>query len=244
MLFRKGCDCYLNLRPVLAGRSCPLNRLSELLDKILQPYQQFIRLYTKNNIQCLNNLPKTITDNEIFITYDVTSLYSNIRHDLGIEAISYWIDRHPELLERFTKEFLIEDLKLILNNNYFEFNSKYYLQQIGTAMGTRMTPYCANLTLGYLEENLCSKIETKISSYAVNILKKNYYRYYLDDIFCIWDSCMGDKSLLHDALQELHSCINFTCDSFGDSVNFLDINVYRENGHIYTDIYYKKSDSR
>ena len=79
----------LNLRPIVADPSCPTNRLSKLLDKILQPYQQFVSSYTKNNIQFLNNLPKTITNNEVFITYDVTSLYSNIRHDLGIEIISY-----------------------------------------------------------------------------------------------------------------------------------------------------------
>ena len=29
----------LKLRPIVAGPSCPTNRLSELLDKILQPYQ-------------------------------------------------------------------------------------------------------------------------------------------------------------------------------------------------------------
>ena len=57
---------------------------------------------------------------------DVTSLYTNITHDRGIEAISYWIDQYPSHLveERFTKEFIIAGLTLVLKNNYFKFNGK------------------------------------------------------------------------------------------------------------------------
>ena len=45
-------------------------------------------------------------------------------HDRGIEAISYWIDQYPSHLveERFTKEFIVAGLTLVLKNNYFKFN--------------------------------------------------------------------------------------------------------------------------
>ena len=182
-------------------------------------------------------MPKNIADNEIFVTYDVTSLYSNIAHDLGIEAISFWLDKHPELLGRFSRNFVIDGLLLVLNNNYFEFNSQYYLQQIGTAMGTIMAPCYTSLTLGYLEEILYSRLTATFNSLIMNTIKNNYYRY-LDDIFCIWDENLGDKSILHNILQSLHSSISFTCYNFANNVNFLDINVYKEDNIICTDIYY------
>ena len=36
----------LKLRPIVAGPCCPTNRLSELLDKILQPYQNYVKSYS------------------------------------------------------------------------------------------------------------------------------------------------------------------------------------------------------
>ena len=198
---------------------------------------------TKNNIHFLNNLPSTIADEETLMTYDVTSLYSNIKHDLGIEAVSYWLKKEPEQLGKFLCGFVIDGLRLLLHNNYFEFNGEYYLQKVDTAMGTRMAPCYANLTLGYLEETLYSCIETKFNSNIMKTLEKRYFRY-LDDIFCIWDQSWGDKCILYEILQSLHDEINFTCDTFGDSVNFLDINVYKEKNCICTDIFYKKTDAR
>ena len=42
-------------------------------------------------------------------------------------------------------DIIRQTLQLILNNNYFEFNGKYYLQTHVTAMGTPVAPSYANL---------------------------------------------------------------------------------------------------
>ena len=42
-------------------------------------------------------------------------------------------------------------IKLILSMNVFTFNKEYYLQVLGTAMGTHMAPSYANLFMGKLE---------------------------------------------------------------------------------------------
>lgn len=83
---------------------------------------------------------------------DVTNLYTNITTDLGINALKYWINKYPQNINsRFSKEFILEASSLVLKNNTFSFNGKYYLQLKGTAMGTKMAPTYATLTLGYLE---------------------------------------------------------------------------------------------
>ena len=61
---------------------------------------------------------------------------------------------HP----KFNKNFIIEGVDIILNNNSFQFNNINYIQRLGTAMGTKMAPTYATLTIVYLEENLCEII--------------------------------------------------------------------------------------
>ena len=72
------------------------------------------------------------------ITFDVTNLYSNIPHELGKQAISFWIEKYPETLHpRFNKKIIKNGIGLILNNNSFQFNVNY-IQTLGTVMGTKI----------------------------------------------------------------------------------------------------------
>ncbi len=49
-------------------------------------------------------------------------------------------------------ETVCDLLDIILKNKNFEFDSKFYLQENGTAMGTRMAPPYANLFMGCFEK--------------------------------------------------------------------------------------------
>jgi hypothetical protein len=40
----------------------------------------------------LNHLPTTVNSNSELISFDVVSLYTNIPHDLGISAITFWLE--------------------------------------------------------------------------------------------------------------------------------------------------------
>ena len=72
-----------------------------------------------------------------------------IPHSLGLRAIEFWLDRVPLRESRFSKEFGIKSLRLILENNNFFFKDKHYRQLKGTAMGTKDVPVYATLTLGF-----------------------------------------------------------------------------------------------
>lgn len=95
----------------------------------------------------LNHLPETVPENIILASFDVQSLYSNIPHNLGHEAINFWLQKHPaDLNSRFSKDFVLEGIAFILNNNTFYFNRKYYRQKKDTAMGTKFAPVYTILT--------------------------------------------------------------------------------------------------
>ena len=57
-------------------------------------------------------------------------------HELGLEAMNYWIDLKREIIpERFTKEFILEVITFILENNNFKFDGKMWHQKNESGMG-------------------------------------------------------------------------------------------------------------
>lgn len=173
----------------------------------------------------LNHIPNTVKDNTHQVSFDVTRLYTNIPHNLGVEAIDYWINKNESILQsRFSKEFILEGITLVLENNHFFFDDKYFLQTKGTAMGTKVAPTYANLVLGYLEEILTS--ECKISfreEYALYI--KNNWKRYLDDCFIFWTKSVDDLQIFHKILNSLHDSLQFAMEISEKELPFLDILV-------------------
>ena len=70
-------------------------------------------------------------------------------------------DYPKELPTRISKNFILEGIKFILENNYFCFNDTYFVQIKGTAMGTKFAPVYATLVLAYLEEKLYVQLENE-----------------------------------------------------------------------------------
>lgn len=162
----------LKLRPIVAGPSCPTQRLSNLIDIILKPLCDTIPSFIRDNMDFLNHLPKTVENNTTLVSFDVTSLYTNIPHNLGLEAISFWMDKQGHQIDqRFPKELILEGLQLILENNHFFFDDKYYLQIKGTAMGTKVAPKYATLVLGFLEEKMYAETHEILGDDFANYIK-------------------------------------------------------------------------
>ena len=63
--------------------------LSNFIDILLQPYTKYIKRYIKDTKDFLQKLPHGISNDSILVSFHVESLYSNIPHDLGIEAIVF-----------------------------------------------------------------------------------------------------------------------------------------------------------
>ena len=59
-------------------------------------------------------------------------MYTSIPHDYGLEAISFWIEKHPDSLHsRFSKGFVLESIKIILENNNCTFNDGFIDKLVG-----------------------------------------------------------------------------------------------------------------
>ena len=81
----------------------------------------------------------------LLCTLDIKNLYINIPHNEGIQSIKEILSIHKPPNDLPHNSYIIELLELVLTNNHFEFNSIFYHQVSGTAMGAKlalsMPPY-------------------------------------------------------------------------------------------------------
>ena len=86
-----------------------------------------------------------------------------------------------ERLQRFTKNFILEGMSIILKYNYFYINGNFIHQIKDTAMVTHTAVVYGNLTCAYLEIKLSNKLPEIFSYDIMELFLKNYFRF-LDDI--------------------------------------------------------------
>ena len=146
----------------------------------------------KDTTDFLKQIPNNVPDDTLLVSFDVESLYSNIDHKIGLEAVSYWIDKFKhEIPQRYSKDFIIKSLAFILENNTFQFNNECYRQTKGTAMGMKVAPTYATLTIGYLENMLYDSIRAKFGTEFSNQFQ-NLWKRFLGDCFIPWSRSQED----------------------------------------------------
>ena len=178
----------------------------------------------------MHKLPSHISQNSILVSFDVESLYSNIPHDLGLEAITFWTNKYPdEFPKRISSEFVLEGINLILENNFFTSMTSISCKQ--------------KALLAYSEEKLYELSEKEFDSDFRSYLEEHFKRF-LDDCFLIFDKSEEQLRKFHSLLNSLHPSIKYTIDKSKTHLPFLDTLVISKNGHLYTDIYYKPTDSK
>ena len=124
--------------------------------------------------------------------------------------------------------------ELVLKENCFKFNGKFYKQIGGTMIGTQFGPEYSCLAVGKLEHDIKEAYDGPIPE---------LFKRYIDDI-------IGGTSLTREELERFitfvssfHPAFQFTFEVSEHSVSFLDINAFVEGDRIQTSVYYKPTDS-
>ena len=127
---------------------------------------------------------------------------------------------------------------LFLKCNVFSFHTHIYQQIQGTAMGAKMAPSYANIFTDSLERRFLES----------EPLQPALWKRYIDDILCVWS---GSRESLEAFLRRLNSChptIHFTWTISTESVEFLDIRIYkgsrfRETGILNVQTHFKPTNT-
>ena len=125
-------------RPIVSGSSGPTERISRLEDSLLQSIaieQDFIN-FIEN---------KQIPDDAALATLDVSSLYTNIPKDEGIDFVCHYCEDHYKQKLPIPTSDLRELMRLILEENSFKFNEKHFMQTHSVAMGKKLVRSLSSL---------------------------------------------------------------------------------------------------
>ena len=138
-----------------------LKHLANKHDSFLQDTPDFLR-----QIQIFND-EQILPQNAIIVTMDVTSLYTNIPHDEGLQCVRDVLNQSD--YSKVLSEYLVRLLELCLQNNIFEFGSQLFRQLIGASMGMHPGPSYANIFMDQKIDQIIRKI--------INTFEKNSQLY-------------------------------------------------------------------
>ena len=170
-------DSFPKLRPIVSSIGTFNYNLARFLCDLLSPL-------VPNDYSCKDtfsfvsqiknaNLPK-----EILISYDVTSLFTNITLQKTIDiAINLIFNHHPNL--NITRKELKKLFLFSTSQTHFIFNNEFYNEIDRVAMESALAPILANIFMGFDESKWLDEY---------NLNKSKFYLRYLDDIVAAFDN--------------------------------------------------------
>ena len=104
----------------------------------------------------------TLQDNETFVTFDFTSLFTKTPIPEALEVIRHRLRKDKTLSRRtkLTAENIMELMSVIANSTHFKFQEKVFQKKYGTSMRTPVSPLIANFYMEDLERKAISRHTT------------------------------------------------------------------------------------
>ena len=140
----------LPLRPIISNCGTATYETSRYLAGLLAPLTK--NEYTINDthdfVNRLNSL--SIMNDEKMVSFDVSSLFSNVPLDFTIDIILKKIFNEKLISTKLKREQFKELLELCTKRLRFSFNGVMYQQKDGVAMGSPLGPVIANIFMSEL----------------------------------------------------------------------------------------------
>lgn len=148
-------------------------------------------------------------------------MYANVQYEELLKAVETAYNAFDKSVYEISappNNELIALLKIILENNIFEFNSRIYKQIIGCAMGARCSPEVCDIRMYEVMNQIILKVNKDVIFYQGR---------YRDDGFIIYN---GDESEIHTLFNIANAhypLLKFTYEISSTEINFLDTTVYK-----------------
>ena len=181
----------------------------------------------KGTFSFVSQIKNANLSKKFLVSYDVTSLFTNIPLQETIYIAINLIFNHNPNLNITRKELK----KLFLfATSHFIFNSKFYNQIDGVAMGSPLAPVLVNIFMGFHESKWLNEY---------NLNKPKFYLRYVDDILAAFDNEQDSLNFLNNR----HPNIKFTTEKQNNhSIAFLDVFISGINNQNLTlQTYYKST---
>ena len=128
------------IRPIVSYSASPLYNLNKYIANILKTYVKHKNNNAKNSTVFSNyirNVP--IEDDEIMVSFDVTSLYTNIPVIDTLNIIKDYAHSDDQFSRKMAipQDKFLDLVNLVLTTTWYTFNSQFYQQTDGVAMGAQ-----------------------------------------------------------------------------------------------------------
>ena len=163
---------------------------------------------------------------------DITSLYTVIPNNEGLQALKYFFNQRP--IKKPSSETLLRLAELVLTLNCFSFGDNYYKQINGVAMGTKMGPSYANLFVGFIENIFFSNYHGP---------KPDLYKRYIDDCVGATSSSREELNQFINSVNTFHPALKYTWEISEKSLAFLDTKLSINDNGLSTSVHHKPTDS-
>ena len=238
-------------RPIVSGRNSMTEGIAKFVEHYIQDLATSQKTYIQDTPDFLREIGKVkdLDDNSILASIDVKALFTNIPTKEGLESLNTALNERTN--KEMPTEFLMQLMKLVLDNNLFSFHDGIFRQEIGSAMGSSPVPPYANTFMG-------KKVDCKIEEVATqNAGELKLLKRFLDDLFLIFKGTTRELHNFFDQINKINPAIQFTlihtenkketeeqkcdCDPI-EAIPFLDTLCSIKNNKVEVDLYKKKTD--
>jgi hypothetical protein len=123
-------------------------------------------------------------------------------------------------------------LRMITNQNYFEYEGKFYKPNLGVAMGSPLSGILAEIFLQDLEQHRIKRLLE-----CDNI---TYYNRYIDDFFIIYNQTKITPHTITEHFNAQHKELQFTInEELNNQITHLDLNLTNRQGQIEMEVFGK-----
>jgi hypothetical protein len=144
----------LPLRPIISTTNSYNYKLPKYLTKLLEGARQKPKSYIKDSFSFARLIQtKQPTMNDIMISLDVESLFTNVPVYEAIELAIDIIMKKKEVNKKYTKltrNDLRELFQLAVTNTPFRFYDQLYMQVDGVSMGSPLAPILADIFMTHI----------------------------------------------------------------------------------------------
>ena len=219
------------IRPIVSYSGSPLYNLNKYTANILKAYVRDENNNAKNSTTFSNyirNVP--IKDDEIMVSFDVTSLYTKIPIIDTLNIIKDYVNNDDQFTRKtaIPQDKFLDLVHLVLTTTWYTFNSQFYQQTDGVAMGGPASSTTAEI---YMQAYERTAITTALHPPKV-------WERFVDDVYSILKRTHLENVFHH--INNLHQNIKFTMEKESNGeLAFLDTLLKRNNGEISVLVYRK-----
>ncbi|CAH2248542.1 Hypothetical predicted protein [Pelobates cultripes] len=197
-----------------------------MIGRALEPKAKWLDYRYKEMVEnvpiCIKDTPSllkllreiaSLEPTTLLLTCNVKSIYSIIPHQAGRKAMGR-ILTNSLYYSGPPVELTLELLQLLLSNNYFNFEKTWYKQIAGTSMGAAMFIFEQEHILTPLQDNIL------------------FYCRYINDILMIWKGTLESRQQMLEKINNLDTLAGLTMSVDIQTVDFLDVCLYKEDTKI------------